>query len=122
MTDKILVPTQGKTMDAELKTKWVAALRSGKYQQAKSCLRDLDETNLKVVRFCCLGVLIDIQGAKWIADNPKINGKKANHSRGGWVSEEFSGGLLLRDQERLSDMNDSGANFSKIADHIEKSL
>jgi hypothetical protein len=42
-------------MDANVKRIWVAALRSGKYQQAQAHLRTEDG-------FCCLGVLCDIYG------------------------------------------------------------
>jgi hypothetical protein len=40
-------------MKQEIKEKWVAALRSGEYQQTRSTLRD-------GTGFCCLGVLTDI--------------------------------------------------------------
>lgn len=40
-------------MDQKLKKKWVEALTSGKYQQAKSRLKDHSG-------FCCLGVLRDV--------------------------------------------------------------
>lgn len=43
-------------MDAELKAKWVAALRSGKYKQATGTLNDCGGG------YCCLGVLLDISG------------------------------------------------------------
>lgn len=41
-------------MNKELKTKWIAALRSGEYKQGTNVLRDEDN------RFCCLGVLCDL--------------------------------------------------------------
>ena len=40
-------------MDQKLKKKWIEALTSGKYQQAKSRLKDPSG-------FCCLGVLRDV--------------------------------------------------------------
>ena len=40
-------------MDAQWKTKWVEALRSGNYEQGKDSLREGDQ-------FCCLGVLTDL--------------------------------------------------------------
>ena len=47
-------------MDADLKAKWLEALRSGKYEQTQGTLRDGDA-------FCCLGVLCDLTGrGKWI--------------------------------------------------------
>lgn len=47
-------------MNKEVKDKWVAALRSKKYKQAKETLTDLEGG------FCCLGVLCDISGmSEW---------------------------------------------------------
>lgn len=40
-------------MDAELKNKWLDALRSGRYAQGQGKLRAAD-------KFCCLGVLCDL--------------------------------------------------------------
>lgn len=40
----------------EQKTKWVAALRSGKYKQGAGCLRSYNYGYV----YCCLGVLCDI--------------------------------------------------------------
>ena len=40
-------------MDRELKDRWVAALRSGKYPQGTHSLKSCD-------RYCCLGVLCDL--------------------------------------------------------------
>lgn len=48
-------------MDAEIKTKWVEALRSGKYEQGTEQLYSEG-------KYCCLGVLCDIvdpRGRKW---------------------------------------------------------
>lgn len=42
-------------MDAQLKAKWVAALRSGKYEQGRQRLRNGDS-------YCCLGVLCEVAG------------------------------------------------------------
>ena len=43
-------------MKAELKTKWIEALRSGKYNQGRRAL----VTNQG--SYCCLGVLCDVMG------------------------------------------------------------
>jgi hypothetical protein len=40
-------------MNAEIKQKWVAALRSGNYKQTKVCLHNKEG-------YCCLGVLCDV--------------------------------------------------------------
>jgi hypothetical protein len=46
-------------MHREIAEQWIAALRSGKYEQGRNTLRDGDS-------FCCLGVLCDLYGATWI--------------------------------------------------------
>lgn len=109
-------------MDAQLKAKWVEALRSGAYQQEGGMLR-----NERTLKFCCLGVLADIQGAQWNLSSPRINGASALHPEGGWLKEHHAGGLLLADQKRLADMNDGKhrdypASFAEIADYIDTHL
>lgn len=42
-------------MDIEVKQKWVAALRSGEYKQARKQLRSDDSSG-----YCCLGVLCEL--------------------------------------------------------------
>ena len=46
-------------MNQEIKTKWVAALRSGKYRQGKGLLRQ-EPAEGGDDQFCCLGVLCDV--------------------------------------------------------------
>lgn len=41
-------------MNPEVKQQWVAALRSGKYEQGVCVLRSMTD------QFCCLGVLCDV--------------------------------------------------------------
>ncbi len=63
-------------MNQEIKEKWVAALESGEYQQARKCLND-------GTGFCCLGVLTDLfiketKQGKWIPNVVEIpNGTKS---------------------------------------------
>jgi hypothetical protein len=45
-------------MDAELKAKWIAALRSGDYKKGRVSLRS--EEN----RYCCLGVLCEVMNVQ----------------------------------------------------------
>ena len=45
-------------MDAKLKADWIAALRSGDFQQAREVMRDENEGG-----YCCLGVLCVVGGA-----------------------------------------------------------
>lgn len=46
-------------MKKALRDEWVAALRSGKYEQGTGKLRTDDD------HWCCLGVLSDVAGVKW---------------------------------------------------------
>jgi hypothetical protein len=113
-------------VNADVKKEWVAALRSGEFEQAKGSLKDDDG-------YCCLGVLCELY-------RRKFGGRWERNIGGGF---EYLGmvGLLpsmvvvwagLMDKSptakkggaevSLTDMNDQGADFSKIADLIEAGL
>lgn len=95
-------------MNAQLKAKWVEALRSGKYLQTQHQLKD-------DVGFCCLGVLCDIQGADFEAIREEY----------GTLSLSVNPAKYLDGVEstsRLSLMNDNGSSFDEIAEFIEKYL
>lgn len=110
-------------MDKNLKERWVKALRSGKYEQARGCLRDDSG-------YCCLGVLLDVCGeGEWdgvcythfdcdvTADGDL--GKLATPLLGDKMDEE--GNLI-----RLNDGDDKKGlipqSFQVIADYIEANL
>lgn len=97
-------------MDAELKTKWVKALRSGDYEQGKNSLRKND-------KYCCLGVLCEIQGADFGEIKEKYGTLSLCYS-----PPQFLGGIPRNIRSKIVSMNDSGASFSEIADYIEKHL
>lgn len=90
-------------MDANLKEKWVAALRSGDYEQCQSRF----EFN---GGFCCLGVLCKVAGKPTLSEG----------LLGNWdfAIEAIQDGKQL---ERLYLMNDRGVPFVNIADYIEGS-
>lgn len=106
-------------MSPELKEKWVAALRSGKYKQGKKVLRTYENT------FCCLGVLCDIA-------NP--NGWEP--APGSWAYQGNQHDLigtdldyLDRKQSCLANMNDgcgewynNPQTFEQIATWIEENM
>lgn len=52
----VMPPTKilGEIMDADVKKKWVEALRSGDYKQGRAMLRPSKD------RYCCLGVLCEV--------------------------------------------------------------
>lgn len=49
-----------KRMNPEVKTKWLAALRSGNYKQGRMALKR--GVGDGTADYCCLGVLCDISG------------------------------------------------------------
>lgn len=109
-------------MNKQIKKDWVKALRSGKYRQAQEQLRVGG-------KFCCLGVLCDLH-------RKKVGGKKWDLST---CIPEYSGNDILLpgnvmewagleqddptigDQD-LSEWNDAGESFEKIANLIENNL
>lgn len=104
-------------MDKDIKQKWVAALRSGEYEQ----LREELCSTLSPKCFCCIGVLALLN------DIVSIDGKILDESK------VFCGelqpnalaifGLPFREQENLIHMNDiEEKSFSEIADYIEVNL
>jgi hypothetical protein len=100
-------------MNAELKQKWIAALRSGDYEQARFDLVDRDRDG--AVSYCCLGVLLCITGTR---RPPQM---VESHSSDYGYIEDLLGGSNVR--LALVDLNDyKRANFSHIADYIERAL
>ena len=100
-------------MDAELKAKWVAALRSGEYRQGKRLLHDEDHNT-----YCCLGVLCALIG-KQSADRHMVSHKFARSIGCRIYNDDKGQGFPLA---QLSHMNDSGQSFAEIADYIERNL
>ena len=117
-------------MIKEVKDKWVAALRSGDYQQTKEFLQDSDG-------FCCLGVLCDLYINEH--DSPSSERyqrwKKLCEFQDGTLLDLHDNLLLpravrewsgvnssdgnLRNGTCLTALNDEGMPFSEIADTIE---
>jgi hypothetical protein len=96
-----------------LKERWVAALRSGKYRQGWTRLRNGGS-------FCCLGVLCDlIAPNEWeteiISNRSYWRGCLGSVPLSTW-NEIFPG----ENQRFLMDMNDAGVSFAGIADYIER--
>ncbi len=110
--------------------KWVAALRSGKYDQAQGALHTVNGG------FCCLGVLCDLY-----AKEKKIRNGWGVNTESPEVKEIFGENQVLPDQVKewaglnsddgkllavktitssLAQENDNGSSFSKIADMIEE--
>lgn len=108
-------------MKRELRDKWVAALRSGKYEQGqKTLVRDN--------RYCCLGVLCDVAG--W--SDPRIGLNDTGLYQGSrFERDKYLGlelfGLPEQQHETLWRMNDGeqdgpASTFAEIADWIEENV
>ena len=132
-------------MNKTIATKWVKALRSGKYKQADNYLCQISS---KGIKYCCLGVLTEIYQAEQIAKKKKTLPAKivkmyknapfdvVKYGNGKSSAEELplavqrwadmDGRLGEFDDEgagdfgSLSHMNDAGYSFKKIANFIEK--
>ena len=107
--------------------KWVDALRSGNYKQAKNFLRSGD-------RFCCLGVLCEVakdNGLPVLQHENTYDGEQAclPETVRRWAGMRdnygFLDGVEREDpddviKESLAVANDDGYSFEQIADLIEK--
>ena len=119
-------------MDTEIKTKWLDALRSGKYRQGANYLRTrgADRDN-----YCCLGVLCELAVAEGVIEPPVIEPTGEYYYAGDsaaylpaevrrWADLPDSMGHFLSDgnlpHNSLTEMNDSEYPFTEIADVIEE--
>jgi len=125
-------------MYADIKARWLAALRSGNYKQGKSYLHNRDEDT-----YCCLGVLCDL----YVKDHPdqlvavavedtspfgKQCTKYGNPGEGQisslpWKIQDWSGidsqyGYIRELGVSLAVLNDEGKSFEEIAKIIEEKL
>lgn len=90
-------------MNQQQKEQWLAALRSGKYQQGTRRLQNSG-------RYCCLGVVREVCALP-VAGN-------------GFLVDENESWVFLdkHTQLELANMNDRGDDFAAIADYIEQHI
>lgn len=103
-------------------TQWVAALRSGEYQQAQEALRILDEIageDQDAYFYCCLGVACQISSlGKWNDGEYRDQQGSSDSYLPPQVTQYY--GLTHEEQLDLTHMNDEGIDFATIADFIEQ--
>ena len=105
-------------MKPALKRKWLKALRGGEYRQGTDALRRENE-------YCCLGVLCDINGVRWIRPEPGLSSWRVVRA---WYTGLPSPAMmrkygLSKDvATELAGRNDDGFTFAEIADWIEANL
>lgn len=97
----------------DFKAKWVAALRSGEYEQGRSNLHWGG-------KFCCLGV------ACVVASIPLVNLNNwsliPNHKEFKEIPEILHDGYGDDVGLKLAAMNDNNKSFTEIAQYIEENL
>jgi hypothetical protein len=115
-------------MNQQVKQKWISALLSGDYQQGKEALCEDG-------KYCCLGVLCDL----YRKEHPETQWQKGTYSREFFLGQadylpsevERWAGLTQQDPEvhigdgfykKLSDLNDTGSSFEKIANLVNEQL
>ncbi len=117
-------------MNKDIKTQWVAALRSGEYAQTTHILKDASKDTPE---FCCLGVLCDLHskatGTPWRGNFYLNHNAQLPFEVAQWAEfddKELDGyadvkksPVIMVDGVSLTDLNDFGKNFKYIADFIE---
>ena|ERR1700684_2971306 len=109
-----------KLMKDDLKTRWLAALRSGEYKQGSGCLRYKNE-------YCCLGVLVELYSSDILVKNDVDGPYNWNGYSYVVGTPPFSFcseiGMSTEIRNRLIEMNDdNGDSFKTIADYIEANV
>lgn len=113
-------------------SEWVAALRSGEYQQGRGTLTRILDGGTK--QHCCLGVACHVAGAQVFGQqkgqtfyNFPLERDGAGHAHGFFIGltlndlgKAFTGPEENYGQSKLYTMNDDeGKTFDEIADFIE---
>lgn len=108
-------------MNADLKQRWVAALRSGDYAQGQDRLRQGE----KPFEYCCLGVLCDLSNlGQWnrvlglIGHWYVIGAQQSITTLPPPLHRELDTDQI----NELMRQNDAGTPFTQIADWIEKNV
>jgi hypothetical protein len=114
-------------VNAEIKARWVAALRSGEYDQGTGQLRGYG-------RFCCWGVLCDLARSEGIGTWNSDGFDTAGGVFFSWPPDsvcKWAGVDVMKVMNPvpiadnllpLSKHNDTGRTFAEIADAIEAQL
>lgn len=114
-------------MNPEIKTQWVAALRSGEYEQGRGVLHHVP-TNT----FCCLGVLCDLAAKAGVVEadhGPDLTVYDGHTAvlpesvyRWAGLDMDHPSVKLVDGLDGLAAHNDNGVLFPELADAIEGQL
>ena len=126
-------------MRKDVAKKWVKALRSGKYKQGETYLKQFNYDN-EQPRHCCLGVLCELYNDSMRKNHKKTLSTKVrnklttdcvafNNKEGElppvvmkWadIIDPIGRYIIIDEFGSLADMNDCGKTFKTIANFIEK--
>lgn len=119
-------------MNKELKSKWVAELRSGNYKQGIGSLCDSSHGDFGdgTTTYCCLGVLGVVCGVKpeRMFHDSTLDDIQRSDLLGPWDDGEsmyFDAAQPETQttlQRKLAAMNDNECTFAEIADWIESNV
>lgn len=125
------------TVNKEIVTAWVRALRSGEYEQGQGQLRDFED------RFCCLGVLCDLAVKAGVDVKVEEGDSAYSYDSSSdfpprvvrdWIGVDVSAPFYEKpetgtcdsegcdcssDRNTLAELNDDGMSFEQIAEVIE---
>lgn len=120
-------------MDQNIKTKWLEALRSGKYKQGKEYLELTNDDG--VVTNCCLGVLcrildvpakVEITATIFEGTHDSLGDGDTNLNCDGATYPPkdiiIKAEIPVAEIVQLAVLNDGGKSFNEIADYIEEKL
>lgn len=109
-------------MNPTVKTKFVAALRSGKYRQCSGHLFLDTQGTGKPDKFCALGVLCDIH-RKEVGHRPIVGDAYYRHSITLPRNVERWAGLASDAECKIMELNDKKSwSFKQLAAYIERYL
>lgn len=107
----------------EVRRRWIAALRSGKYKQGRRGLRIIYGDN---ELWCCLGVLCDVVAPEnWVSSGQFYQAYQHLEGFSALPTTAIleSAGIDQFELNRLIQMNDGlGRTFEQIADFLERRL
>lgn len=102
-------------MNPDIKRRWVGALRSGKYQQGRGCLRATSDDG--TVEHCCLGVLSELWSEETGED---FDGERTFLPEPVRIWAGLRRAAPRAQSQFLAVLNDRGKPFDEIADLIEQ--
>lgn len=116
-----------KMTDPELKSRWIAALRSGDYEQGQGALKTNDGADSQ---HCCLGVLCELVAPEGFQEMSEYSSTMVHQFPDTRSKQECYPnktkmrelGLTVGRMKVLTKMNDDGRSFHRIADYIEENL